>query len=260
MDYDVMIKSHPKDYHKLNLVIDSLSFLSPQPKNIYIVSPDGFKPDNEKYGHMIKTVKDSEVFPNIDRERFKYRKNWQWQNCVSILQDFTENDLYLDVQADNFFTKEIELFDSSGKPRIFRSIANGSNDWGHPPYFIFNKIIFNLDRWDGKHSYIIEFMLYDKKILKDFFLNMSGNKTVEDLLEKFYKYINKKCYLADQELYGNIIEKIYSNEYCFIDNTPIKLYGSHNEISYEELKAGYEEIRTLYPELIAFSFHTWRDE
>ena len=36
-DYDVVIKSHPKYYYKLDLVVESLKYLNPQPKNIYIL-------------------------------------------------------------------------------------------------------------------------------------------------------------------------------------------------------------------------------
>ena len=40
--YDVVIKSHPKDYYKLDLVVESLQYLNPQPENVYILTPDGF--------------------------------------------------------------------------------------------------------------------------------------------------------------------------------------------------------------------------
>jgi len=32
--YDVVIKAHYKDYHKLDLVVDSLKYLNPEPENI----------------------------------------------------------------------------------------------------------------------------------------------------------------------------------------------------------------------------------
>ena len=44
MKYDVVIKAHEKDYHKLSLVVNSLQYLNPQPESVYIVSSDGFRP------------------------------------------------------------------------------------------------------------------------------------------------------------------------------------------------------------------------
>jgi len=256
MNYDVTIKSHPKDYHKLNLVVESLSFLSPQPKNIYIISPDGFVPESEKYKDILVAVKDSEIVPNIDRDKFAERKNWAWQNSLSILQDITENDLYLDVQSDNFFIKEVELFDFEGKPKLFRSIQNLNNNAGWSPYFIFNKNVFDLDRtWNG-YSYIIEFMMYDKKILKDFFINKFGS--IDNLLLSMYENNNSFSYLGDQEFYGSLIESLYSSKYSFVDNTPVILDGSNNDISAEFLKKYEDKVKKMYPETIAFSYHTWR--
>jgi hypothetical protein len=254
--YDVTIKSHPKDYHKLNLVVESLSFLSPQPKNIYIISPDGFLPDNTKYKDILVSVKDSEVIPNIDRDKFTERKNWAWQNSLSILQDITENDLYLDVQSDNFFIKEVSLFDAEGKPKLFRSIQNLNNNMGWSPYFAFNKNVFDLDRnWDG-YSYIIEFMLYDKKILKDFFINKF--ESIDNLLLKMYENNSISSYLGDQEFYGSLIESLYPSRYSFVDNTPVILSGSDNDVSVEFLKEYERKIKEMHPEIIAFSYHTWR--
>jgi len=256
MDYDVTIKSHPKDYHKLDLVVESLSFLSPQPKNIYIISPDGFLPKSKKYKDMLVAVKDSEIIPSINRDNFIQRKNWAWQNTVSILQDVTENDLYLDVQSDNFFTKKIELFEPDGTPKLFRSTVNLNNVRGWSPYFIFNKKVFNLDKgWVG-YSYIIEFMLYDKKILKDFYSNKFDS--IENLLSKMYENTNKSSYLGDQEFYGNLIESLYPSRYSFVDSTPVILDGSESDVTVEFLKEYTKNIQELHPEIVAFSYHTWR--
>lgn len=256
MEYDVTIKAHPKDYYKLDFVLDSLIFLHPQPENVYIISPDGFVPDNKKYFDKIVAVKDSQIIPNINKNNLNYRKNWTWQNIVSILQDVTKNDLYLDIQADNFFINDIELFDINGKPNIFRSTQNSINNDGHPPYFNFNKNVFNLERkWNG-YSYIIEFMLYDKKILKDFF-----NKNFESsdkLLNKIYENINESSYLGDQEFYGNLIDNHYKNHYNFINNFPIVLDGSHKDVSIDFIKQYSINIKNTNPEIVAFSYHTWR--
>jgi hypothetical protein len=128
MKYDVVIKAHNKDYHKLELVVDSLQYLNPEPESIYILTQDGFYPKNTIFDEKIVFIKDEQVTPYIDRSRLTHRPNWNWINLVSILQEFTENDLYLDVQSDNFFTKPIDLFDDQGRPKLFQSTVNPGNN------------------------------------------------------------------------------------------------------------------------------------
>ena len=144
--YDVVIKSHPKDYYKLDLVVESLQYLNPEPENIYILTPDGFYPKNTSYDSKIVYITDDQVSPFIDRSRLTHRPNWNWINLVSILQTFTSNDLYLDVQSDNFFVKEVNLFNSEGLPRIFQSSYNNINNIGHPPYFNFSQNVFDIPK------------------------------------------------------------------------------------------------------------------
>ena len=178
--YDVVIKAHPKDYYKLDLVIETFHFLNPLPDKIYILSPDGYYPEGTSFDDKIIYITDDQVEPFIDRTRLTHRPNWNWINLVSILQKFTENDLYLDVQSDNFFVKPIDLFDESGRPRIFQNSYNDINNEGHRPYFVFQERVFDIPKANKGYSYIIEFMLYDRKKLAKL---MDGYKDVDDLLE-----------------------------------------------------------------------------
>lgn len=255
--YDVVIKSHQKDYHKLSLVIDSLKYLNPIPENIYILTKDGFYPKNTIFDSKIIFIKDEQVIPFIDKSRLKHRPNWNWVNLVSLFQDFTENNLYFDVQSDNFFTKPIDLFDSEGRPKIFQSTANGINNIGHRPYFEFSEKVFNLEKVNQGYSYIIEFIMYDKRILKEFFSKKYSS--FETMIETIYNNVNNHSYPADQEIFGNLIEKHYSDKYCFIHNTPVNLDGVGNgqEVSVEYLKSYIQEIKKNKPDVIACSHHTW---
>ena len=108
----------------------------------------------------------------------------------------------------------------------------------------------------NEYSYIIEFMMYDKKILKDFFINKFGS--IDNLLLSMYENNNSFSYLGDQEFYGSLIESLYSSKYSFVDNTPVILDGSNNDITAEFLKKYEDKVKEMYPETIAFSYHTWR--
>jgi hypothetical protein len=251
--YDVVIKSHPKDYFKLGLVVDSLKFINPEPENIYILSPDGFYPKNTIFDSKIIYISDDQVTPFIDRNKLKQRPNWNWINLVSLFQTFTENDLYFDVQSDNFFIKPIDLFDQFGKPKLFQSTANECNNCGHRPYFDFSEKVFDLPKIGEEYSYIIEFLMYDKKLLKKLFENYSS---FEEMMEKIYNTVNQSSYPADQEIYGNLIEKYFSDKYEIVPKFPINLIGSHIPPSYNELVSFIEENKKN-PEIVSCSYHTW---
>lgn len=251
--YDVVIKAHPKDYFKLDLVIESIKYLNPQPENIYILSPDGFYPKNTTYDSKIIYITDDQVTPYINRSKLNHRPNWNWINLVTIFQSFTENDLYLDVQSDNFFIKEIDLFSSSGKPRIFQSTINTINNEGHKPYFNFSEKVFDIPKNNIGYSYIIEFVLYDKKKLAKLLDNYSN---IDELLEVCYNNINQNSYPADQEIYGNLLEKYFDSEYEFVPNFPI----IHNGTSIPPSRKELEDFITYYKEQnnhFACSYHTY---
>jgi hypothetical protein len=251
--YDVVIKSHPKDYYKLDLVVESLHYLNPQPENVYILTPDGFYPKNTSYDSKIIYITDDEVIPAIDRKKLKHRPNWNWINLVTILQSFTQNHFYLDVQSDNFFIKKIDLFDSSGKPRIFQSTFNDINNAGHKPYFNFSEKVFDIPKINEGYSYIIEFVLYDRRKLSKLFEKYTD---IDDLLEACYCSVTNESYPADQEIYGNLLEKHFSSEYEFVPSFPILHKGTHIPPSRQEL----EDFINFYKNqdnLFACSYHTY---
>jgi hypothetical protein len=251
--YDVIIKTHPKDYYKLDLVVESLQYLNPQPEQIYILSPDGFYPKNTSYDSKITYIRDEEVIPYIDKTRLNHRPNWNWVNLVTIFQKFTENDLYLDVQSDNFFIKPINLFDANKRPRIFQNTFNPINNNGHWQYFNFSEKVFNIPKMNMGYSYIIEFLMYDKTKLKKLFDNYSN---INDLLEKCYTNINRDSYPADQEIYGNLLEKYFPNDYEFVQDFPVLHVGHHITPSRETL-VDFIEKNKFEGKFNACSYHTY---
>lgn len=256
MKYDVVIKSHQKDYHKLGLVVDSIQYLNPEPENIYILTQDGFYPKNTIFNDKIIFIKDEQIIPYIDRRKLTHRPNWNWVNLVSLLQTFTTNDLYFDVQSDNFFTQQIDLFDEQGRPKIFQSTANPLNNQGHRPYFEFSEKVFGIKKNSEGYSYIIEFLMYDRKLLKELFKKFDS---VDDMLQVIYQNINNSSYPADQEIFGNFVEKYFPEKYCFVSNTPVSLegIGGGMEVSQEYLKEYINTIKVQRPDIIACSHHTW---
>lgn len=251
--YDVIIKSHPKDYYKLDLVVESLQYLNPQPEKIYILSPDGFYPKNTSYDSKIIYVTDEQVEPYIDRNKLLHRPNWNWVNLVTILQTFTENNLYFDVQSDNFFIKPINLFDINERPRIFQSTFNPINNDGHRQYFNFSEEVFNIPKMNIGYSYIIEFLMYDKTKLKKLF---DGYSDIDDLLKKCYISTNMNSYPADQEIFGNLLEKYFPEDYEFVQDFPIIHAGNHIAPSRETL-INFIEKHKSESKFSACSYHTY---
>ena len=197
---------------------------------------------------------DSDIKPFIDRNKLNHRPNWNWINLVSLFQNFTEQDLYFDIQSDNFFTKKIDLFDSNGKVKIFRSTANITNVNGWKPYFNFSEKVFNLPKMSNGFSYIIEFLMYDKNHTKKL---LEQYESFDILLENIYKNINNDCYPADQEIFGNLAEKYFKNDYTFIDNFPVHFVGSEKDPSYEEVVNYIKQVKEYLPNIYSCSYHTW---
>ena len=251
MVYDVTIKAHEKDYYKLKLVVNSLKYLNPQPENIYIITNDGFLPKDTDYDNKLISILDNDVVPKIDKSKLKYRPGWSYANLVSITQDFTKNNYYFDVQADNFFTKQLDLFELN-KPKLFQPVNYNQL---HSPYFNFNEHFFNMKKC-SQNTYIIEFIMYSKSHLNKLF---ECYKTKEQFIEKVYEEMNGTRYPADQEIFGNLICNYFSDDFVHVTNvTTIKTGCHYPEIIDEKtIENNLQQIKINYPEIYALSIHTW---
>ncbi len=246
--YDVLIKAHSLDYFKLPFVIESLKYLSPQPENVYILSPDGYKPENTAYESKLICVRDDAATPYINRDRILHRKNWCWSTLMAMMQDFTENNFYLDVQCDNFFTAPVEVF-QNGKPVLFKTEANYHN---HEPYHRFADRVYGLKRL-SVGTYIIEFVLYNKSIRNKLFERFSSH---EEMIEKVYNTIDNNCYPSDQDINANLILNYFIDDYVHVLNVNSALNAKDYTIGWtvEEIK---ENIRAAEEKgLISVSCHT----
>jgi hypothetical protein len=249
--YDVTIKAHEKDYHKLKLVVNSLQYLNPEPENIYIISNDGYLPKDTNYNNKLISILDNNVIPKVDKEKIKYRPGWSFANLVSITQNITKNDYYLDVQSDNFFLKEIQLLENN-KPKLFQPL---NYHQAHDPYFNFNEYFFNMKHC-SKNTYIIEFMMYNKILLNKLFESYGSR---EAFIEYTYDNIDNTKYPADQEIFGNLVCNYFNDEYVHVNNLPIIRTGYYYPqiIDEKQIEQTLESIKNTNPEMYAISIHTW---
>jgi hypothetical protein len=249
--YDVIIKSGIKDYIKLKYVINSIKYLNPQPSKIFLINPDGFKPNNTNYDDKIVVIRDEDVFPNCDRNRITYRKNWCFATFIALFQNITEQDYYFDIQSDNFFIKPINLFTENNEPIFFMSPQHSHY---HQQYFNFSKKMFDLERI-GDDSFIIDFMMYNKNITKKM---LEKYENFENFFNEACEHINYNSYPTEQDSYANWCLK-HNNYYKIEKNVQTKLMGKTYPDNYNEFEI--ENILTnTFDNVVSISLHTWNDQ
>lgn len=256
--YDVTIKSGPKDYHKLPLVINSLRWLSPQPEKIFIITPYGHMPSGTDYDNKLVRVLDEEAMPGIDRTELKFRPNWSFCALMAITMRIPEQRFYLDVQADNFFVRPLELFNSEGKPRFFLSPQHRHY---FPAYWELNKELFGLEQQphpglDRMDSFIIDFLLVDKDVTKDLY----GYDSLAELWARFIRVVSPTHCLSEFDLYAHWCLVFHPKRYEIRKGVPTSWQGKDSSAegtwTTDEILAEiqfYEQAQTM----AAISRHTW---
>ena len=237
--YDVVLLSHPKDYVKIPFCLESLRFLNPAPSNVYAVSPHLLKLDG------VTCMKDEDAL-FIKTDDIKYRrKNWIYQQLIKLLQGFTENDLYMCVDSDLIFNRELTVLKNE-KPTFFIS----NREQHYPAYFTFTKQYLDLEK-QVPFTFINDFMMFDKNILEK--MIPDKRKFVNDVNE----IVSDTCLLSEFETYGNYVVKYFPEHYN-MKQTKVLTHGKF----FEEDPWTSDEIKELVEnnvdeDIDLFTIHTW---
>ena len=258
--YDGLIKSHPKDYSKLPFIIKSAELLDPKPEKIYLITPDGHIPKSNEFVNIDEWVdkivpyKDEEVFPNLNKNNIHFRKNWIYAMFNALFQDITENDHYLDLQADNIYLENFSVFNAKNKPKLFfdpKRQQVGSSYYKWMDEILGFKPI-------SKKNYIIEFMMFNKQIINDilkWYYNEGQlleeekiDEVTPDNRDMLVKYIfdnafttnkiDRRLYPSEYLLYAHWCEKNYPDA-IFVEKFCRDVRGK--KYDWRDKKIGFQE-------------------
>lgn len=246
-NYDIVIVSHEKDFNNIKFIVEYSQ------KNLKFDSIHLILSERKEFTdlELLKTLTDKPVFLHlesnilkVDKSRINHRPNWIYQMLLKIFQNVTLNDDFLIIESDCLILKEINFFEED-KTTLYLC-----RDQNHTPYFNFNNLL-GFGR-EYNHSFISEFMMYDKKVVKEL-LNKTNCKTVEDFLELIYLYIDSESYPSDYDLYGNFYYSNYPDKFetkllNFDMSGRTKNYWSDGEI---------KQLIETHQDKDAISFHCW---
>jgi len=249
-NYDIVIVSHEKDFNNIKFIIEYAQ------KNLKFDSIHLILSERKEFTdlELVKTLTDKPVLLHlesdvlkIDKSRISYRPNWIYQMMLKMFQNVTKNDNFLIIESDCLILKEINFFD---KDVTYLYLCRDQNN---TPYFNFNNLL-GFGR-EYNHSFISEFMMYDKNIIKDMLLK-SNCSDVNDFLEIIYNNTNNNCYPADYELYGNFCFK-YHRDKIELRHLNYNFFGRESRV---RPFWGDDEIINLINTNLdkdVISFHTW---
>ena len=263
-NYDITMKAHQKDYYKIPMTLESLVYLNPQPENIYLISPNGHIPEKNSYSDRIISIRDEDADPKIYKDRFIGVRNkpgadrivgHAWANLMSLVQKVTKNDFYLDVQADTFFLKKIDLLDKDGKPKLFKTKSNMNNNYNQDSaFFSFSKKMFEIEKVLLGDSYIIDYTMYNKNIGKEI---CSKIGSVEDMLELAYLVVDENHHPADGEIYGNFIEANHKEMYNISNEINHAFTGENGDSQSIDAVIRWINECKLNKNLNSCTYHNW---
>ena len=244
MKADLIIPLAVKDYNKIGYVINSVREFVTDVKDIHIITPNVIR----MAGHNVFQHLDSDVLP-YDRSEIEYRPSWVFQQMLKIFQNVTKNDWFLVMDADIFVNKKLPLFEN-GTPILYLG-----REQYHRHYFEFNKIMMGIEK-PYQHSFISEFTLYNKKVVRDMLDFM--NLTLDEFWDKSVKTINDGCYPGDAELYGSYVYAQQPNLYK-IKQLTTHLGGKYKSYVYSnaEIEAAIKDVRKHSPNVDIMSLHSW---
>lgn len=247
-NYDIVIVAHEKDFNNIKFIVEHASI------NLKFDSIHLILSDRQEYKDMdlLSSLSKNPIYChlesnvlNIDKNKIKHRPNWIYQMLLKMFQNVTKNDNFLVIEADCVILNSLTFFNED------RAIFYLGRDHYHQQYYNFNNKLLGIGR-EYNHSFISEFMMYDKKIIREL-LNKTKCNSINDFLELIYLYVDNNTYPSDYDLYGNFYYSNYPN------NFETKILNFHmsgrysNHWSNDEIK----ELINTHKDKDAISFHCW---
>lgn len=231
MEYDLVIPVAPKDMDMLPHCLSSLCYLSPQPIDIYIVTP--------KAEPVEKILKSTNIEANIvlDVDVFDFagmgiKPSW-YQQVIKLFQSFSRG-TYFVLDADVVLLRELSLVDSSGKILLGSfKCAGGPNE----DYRRFMGDAFGLEHvvpWSLVSHHMVFQRSMCQEMLSEFLLRHPNSNGVSNV-EWFYNWLVKmgKGYdgnVSEYEAYGQFVLGRHSGIYGMqmIPAYEFTCYGDRN--------------------------------
>ena len=263
-EYEVVICSHPKDFTKLLKVVRFAAFnLVPSPKRFNIIVPDFAYSDVYKQrknmeelslGIPIKIYSDSQILSQ-DRDRIRYRKNWIFQQFLTLFNDVTDTDYYLDMKSDAIILRPLRVFDDHGNPQLFVSRSEGYKEY----YWNFSKKMIGLDQENKEYSFICDIMMFNKDKINEM-IKFADLESSDEFIEKSIDIIDEetRTWLSEYELYGNYVYKEHADLYT-IKKLNRLILGVENK-QWDNHNIFHAIGRSTFEEYDMVALNTWTTE
>lgn len=250
--FDVLLPCAPKDYNKLPYVMKSVVDNIVGYDGIYVVSPTDIPTDIlSRLPYAYYSYLDSDLMPGIDREKWSYRPNWNFQQCLKLFQGVTA-DWYLTLDCDTFVNRPLS-FVEDGKPVYYLGW-----DQNMDYYFRYQKEMIGIGKV-APFTFIADMNLIYRPFVTEM-LNKSGH-SVKSFIEKSQAIVNKDCQMAEPELYGSYIWENHRDVYTY---KKLKQRGFKGRVQKERDNVGWNEkeiadaiAEERNQDIDTFSLHSW---
>lgn len=247
-NYDIVIVAHEKDFNNIKFIVE-YSSICLEFDSIHLILSNR---EEYKDAELLSTLSNKPIYYHlendvlsVDKSRISHRPNWIYQMLLKMFQNVTKNDNFLVIEADCVILNKLKFFNED------RTIFYLGRNHYHQQYYNFNNKLLGIGR-EYNHSFISEFMMYDKKIIREF-LNKTKCNNIDDFLELIYLYVDDNTYPSDYDLYGNFYYSNYPNNFetkilNFDMSGRYDNYWSNDEI---------KELINTHKDKDAISFHCW---
>ena len=245
--YDILIPASEKDFIKLRFVWESIINNLAGFDKIYCISKAKM-PVNLRLP-SVNYFTDSDII-NFD---FKFtgvikgHEGWYIQQYIKLFQQVTSDD-YLEVDADVFFNKKVNIIEN-GKPCFLFG-----RDQHHIPYFNLMEKLFDIERV-CPHSFINETMFFKRSIIKHFLdsFKVDARGFFEMIISEVNR-VNQMSGFSEYEFYGNYVTKYFKDYYNY-KNLKTYLGGKYGQWTENEVRQYVNGFKGSDYDLI--SMHSW---